>query len=270
MPRLGVSYDLTGQGQDRDQGQHRRLRAVAGDRLCHDLQPEGVRRRSTDVDRLEPRRHRAGERDRAHEQPQLRRPPQPESRSGYQPTLSARWGHRRSSTSCSRGLGLSVGYDHRRLVNNIWTRNLVDRPGQRLHARVGARSARQRPERCRSTTSRRASSAWSTSFDTNSSVNKTAVPGRRRHGERAVARRDVLWAEHRPAGRCRSPATSRDPNNLRFCDQTEYRCSAPDAIQAVWQRQPAVRRSPGSEFPEPARDRTHRHLCGRTVRSCRH
>ena len=69
----------SGSGRTAVKGNVGALRAVAGHRLRRDLQPDGVLDRHADLDRHEPRRHRAGERARTDEQPDLRHPAQPES-----------------------------------------------------------------------------------------------------------------------------------------------------------------------------------------------
>ena len=136
------------------------------------------------------------------------------------------------------------------------------RPGQRLHPRAESHP-RSTENRCRSTTWRRASSArLMTSIQFVGE--RDPVSGHRRHGERAVARRTFLGGAS--TGRSLSiTVRGRGSQQLAFLRSNGVRCSAPDAIQAVWQRGPAGRRSPGSEFPEPARERPPRHLFGRPV-----
>ena len=65
--------------EDRPQRQSRIVRAVAGHWFCRNLQSNGDLDRHADLERSEPRRHRPGERDRAHEQRELRPSTEPES-----------------------------------------------------------------------------------------------------------------------------------------------------------------------------------------------
>ena len=85
--------------QDRDQGQYRSVHAVGGVGLRGDLQSADSRHRHPLLDRHQPRRHRAGERARADQQPDIRRAAQPEPRSGYHAALSV--GRTTSASSAS-------------------------------------------------------------------------------------------------------------------------------------------------------------------------
>jgi hypothetical protein len=210
-----------------------------------------VRRRSKDVDRLERRRYRAGKRDWAHEQPQFRRArnqnPDPD-----QPAVSVPRG--RHSAELFAGLGLSVGYTTGG-SSAISGRAVWSSTRSRLHARSDSRSSRQRGTLPVYNLAEQA--GLIDDFDSNSSVNET-ISGHRRHGERAVARRNV-------SGRNIDGPDAVDPEEadqqLAFLrsDGVRVPLRRNSSCLAAWA---AMRRSPGGRLSEPARERTHRHLCG--------
>jgi hypothetical protein len=207
-PRIGASYDLFGNGRTAIKGNAGSYVQSQGTGFAATYNPVVISTDTRTWNGPEPRRHRAGERARADQQSELRNAAESESGArhqaavsvGVRPRVPARggaWSRRLGQLQPARFLRIHLdpepggaalrlyphvgrgsverGPDH----PDLQPRALGARPGQPARRQLG-----QQPP---------------------------VLPGRRRHGERAVAR-GRLERRHAPPGeRGRSPATCRIP-----------------------------------------------------------
>ena len=136
------------------------------------------------------------------------------------------------------GLGLSVSYDYRRFYNTIWTTNLalnvpvdytlLSVPDPRGNGGIAA-GLQPRAEQARA--DQRIRREFVVEYD--------VVQRHGRLGE--LPARNLTLLGGTSTGRTLSATCDvEDPNNLRFCDQSRYRRSAADTVQARWHLRPAV------------------------------
>ena len=220
-PRLGASYDLTGQGRTAIKGNVGLYVQSQGSGFAADLQPDGLLDQPLHVERPERRRHRAGERaEQSAELRHLRRPPQPESRSRHQAAVPVAVGYRAAARSVE-----GPGRDGQLQPAQLLQPHLHDEPGDPgglVHADQPCPTRRFPAATLPVFNADRTKFGQINELDTTSPNNTRVFKGV-----------DVSVNMRIPGGGSLNGGTStgrtifktcdvEDPNSLRFCDQNLY------------------------------------------------